>query len=79
MATGSRKKKFPFRRGQRVRLKDTGKICTIESNGPATIGDPHTCKIPGGPLVLKDYVYVRVMIKGKRYFCIEKIDNLEKV
>jgi len=48
------------------------------SDAPATIGDPQTCKIPGGPLVLENYVHVRFEFKDKPRICLEKIENLEK-
>ena len=71
-------KNFPFRRGQRVKTKDTKRIGTVVSDAPATIGDPQTCKIPGGPLVLENYVHVRFEFKDKPRICLEKIENLEK-
>ena len=73
-----KKKKFPFKRGQRGRTKDTKRRGVVVSDGPATIGDPRTCRIPGGPLVFEDYVYVRFEFKSKSRICIEKIENLEK-
>ena len=72
------KKQFPFRRGQRVRTKDTKRTGVVVSNGPATIGDPQTCRIPGGPLVFEGYVHVRFEFKNKSRICMEKIENLEK-
>jgi hypothetical protein len=79
LATKKRKKKFPFKRGQKVRYKNqkTNEYGFIWSDGPAKIGDPRTCKIPGGPLVLEGYVYVRWLINGKKHICIEAIDKLE--
>jgi len=74
-----RKKKFPFKYGQRVRTKKTNFVGVVVSHGPATIGHPDTCRIPGGPLVLGDYVYVRFRIKGEYKICIQKIDELEKI
>ena len=81
MATKKRRKKFPFKRGQKVRYKDqkTNEYGFIWSNGPAKIGDPRTCKIPGGPLVFPDFVYVRWIINGKKFICIEYIKDLDIV
>ncbi len=80
MATRRRKKKFPFKRGQKVRYKDqkTDDYGTIWSNGPAQIGN-NKSKIPGGPLILSDYVYVRWFINGKEFICMEHIKVLDIV
>ena len=74
-----KRKRFPFRKGQKVRLKDQKdeSYGRVLSNGPATIGDPKRCKIPGGPLVLEGCVYVKWRINGKWRTCIEEIENLE--
>lgn len=75
------KRKRTLKEGQRVRLKDQkgGDYGVVVSDGPATIGDKRTCKIPGGPLVLKDFVYVRWYIKGKPFICLENINDLDIV
>ena len=79
MATRKRKKKFPFKRGQKVKYKDqkTNEYGIIWSDGPATIGNPETCKIPGGPLILKEYVYIQWIVNGKKFICLELIEKLE--
>ena len=79
MANRRKKKGRPFRPGQKVKYKNqkTNAYGLVWSAGPASIGDPNRCKIPGGPLILEDYIYVQWIIKGKKYICIESIDELE--
>tara|TARA_Y100000310_G_C20469038_1_gene709078 strand:- start:325 stop:630 length:306 start_codon:yes stop_codon:yes gene_type:complete len=80
-----KKKAFPFKTGQRVRYKNSPPsdkaYGIIWSGGPAKIGGQN-CRIPGGPLILENYVYVTWYSvgrhKGKHWFCMEKIDNLVK-
>lgn len=72
--------KCPFRYGQRVRLKNEkrkGRYGIVVSRGFAQIGDPYTCRIPGGPLVFEDYVFITWTINGKKYLCMDLISNLE--
>ena len=73
-----KKKKCPFRRGQRVKSKGSKRCGTVLSNGWYTIGDPTYTKIPGGPLVMVGYVAVRFTIKGKQFRCMERVDSLER-
>ena len=74
-----KRKKFPFRYGQKVCFKDSknNRHGIIRSYGPAKIGKEGSCRIPGGPLVLKGLVLVEVKIQGKYYVCMEHIDILE--
>ena len=72
-----KKKKCPFKRGQRVRYKGSKKCGTVLSSDWYTIGDPTYTKIPGGPLVIEGYIAVSWMIKGKSFRCMESVDNLE--
>ena len=80
MATKKRKKKFPFKHGQKVRYKDqtTNDYGIVWSAGPAKIGNNRS-RIPGGPLVFPDFVYVRWIINGKKFICIEYIKDLDIV
>tara|TARA_R110000851_G_scaffold211358_1_gene363918 strand:+ start:663 stop:815 length:153 start_codon:yes stop_codon:yes gene_type:complete len=47
------------------------------SNDWYTIGDPITCKIPGGPLVVEGYIAVQWTINGRRCLCMEKAEEFE--
>jgi len=73
------KKKCPFQRGQRIRYKGTKgkKYGIVMSSNWFTIGDPLTCKIPGGPLVIEGFIAVRWIINGKPRLCMEKADEFE--
>ena len=82
--TAKRKKPFPFRKGQRVTFKDEKKAerlgeGVVWSGGPACIGSKRTCKIPGGPLIFEDMVFVTWVINGKERLCWEEIDVLKAV
>ena len=72
-----KKKKFPFRYGQKVCYKASKKYGYIRSHGSATLGKEGSTRIPGGPIVFEDLVLVEVKIQGKYYICIERIDTLE--
>lgn len=74
-----KKSKCPFRRGQRIRRKGTKdkKHGIVMSNDWYTIGDPITCKIPGGPLVIEGYIAVQWTINGRRCLCMEKAEEFE--
>ncbi len=78
MAIRKRKKKSSFKQGQRVKYKNqkTNTYGLIWSRGPAKIGNPNNCKIPGGPLKLEGYVYVQWIINGKKYICLEALKDL---
>ena len=69
--------KFPFKYGQRVLLKKSKKRGYIRSCGPAKLGLDDTCRIPDGPIVFENMVLVEFVIKGKRFICLEYVDNLE--
>ena len=43
----------------------------------ATIGNPDTCKIPGGPLIMEGYIYVQWVINGKKYLCMDLAKDFE--
>ena len=47
------------------------------SNDWFTIGDPLTCRIPDGPLVIEGFIAVQWTIKGKRFLCMEKAKDFE--
>ena len=47
------------------------------SSGWATIGDTDTCRIPGGPLVIEGYIFVRWTINGKSRLCMDKAKDFE--
>ena len=47
------------------------------SNDWYTIGDPDTCRIPGGPLVIEGYIAVQWTINGKTHLCMEKASEFE--
>tara|TARA_R100000808_G_C2070977_1_gene98515 strand:+ start:98 stop:322 length:225 start_codon:yes stop_codon:yes gene_type:complete len=72
--------KFPFRYGQKVCFKKriNNKHGFVRSHGPAKLGNPDTTGIPDGPIVFENMVLVEVVIKGKRFICLEYIDNLER-
>ena len=75
-----KEKKCPFRYGQRVKQKTEkrkGHYGIVVSKGFAQIGDPYSCKIPGGPLVMDDYVLVEWIINKERYVCMDRITDLE--
>ena len=74
-----KKKKCPFHRGQRIRRKGTKnkKYGIVMSNDWFTIGDPDTCRIPGGPLVIEGYIAVQWTINGKTHLCMEKASEFE--
>ena len=74
-----KKKKCPFHRGQRIRFKNNKnkKYGIVMSSGWATIGDPDTCRIPGGPLVIEGYIFVRWTINGKSRLCMDKAKDFE--
>lgn len=72
------KNKSPFKRGQKVRLKDTkNRTGRVISNGWAKIGIDGATKIFGGPLILEGLVLVQWWRNGKWNDCIEYVDNLE--
>jgi hypothetical protein len=74
-----KKKKCPFHRGQRVRRKGTKnkKYGIVMSNDWYTIGDPLTCTIPGGPLIIEGLVAIQWIINGKRFTCVDKAEDFE--
>jgi len=69
--------KFPFRYGQKVCFKKSKKYGYIRSYGPAKLGLDDTCRIPDGPIVFENMVLVEFVIKGKRFVCLEYVDELE--
>ena len=73
------KKKCPFHRGQRIRRKGSKskRYGIVMSNDWFTIGDPDTCRIPGGPLVVDGYIAVQWTINGKTRLCMEKAKDFE--
>jgi|2_EtaG_2_1085320.scaffolds.fasta_scaffold69013_3 hypothetical protein len=73
-----KKKSFPFKYGQRIKIKGSKRYAVVVSRGPAVIGDKDTCKIKGGPLIFNDYVFIKVQINKKYFICMEKISQLEK-
>jgi len=72
------KKKFPFKYGQKVCYKKSRRSGYIRSHGPAKLGKPGNCGIPGGPIIFEDMILIEVVIKGKRFTCLDYIDNLER-
>ena len=72
-------KKCPFHAGQRVRRRSgkNKKYGIVMSNDWFTIGDPLTCRIPGGPLVMEGFIAVQWIINGKKYLCMDKADEFE--
>ncbi len=74
-----KKKKCPFHRGQRIRRKGVKgkKYGIVMSNDWYTIGDPDTCRIPGGPLVIEGFIAVQWTINGKTRLCMEKASEFE--
>tara|TARA_R110002020_G_scaffold114349_2_gene262982 strand:- start:919 stop:1155 length:237 start_codon:yes stop_codon:yes gene_type:complete len=74
-----KKNKCPFQRGLRVRRKapKDKKYGIVMSNEWFTIGDPETCRIPGGPLIIEGYIAVQWKIKGKFYLCMERAEEFE--
>lgn len=77
----TRKRKARFKRGQKVFLKGESKsdYGIVVSEDPATIGDKETTKLPGGPIKLHGFIYVRWKINGKNFICLEDIKDLDKV
>jgi len=77
----TRKRKTGFRRGQKVFLKGESRkdYGIVISEDPATIGDKETTKLPGGPIKLKGFIYVRWIINGKEFVCLEDIKELDIV
>ena len=71
------KKRNPFKYGEKVCYKKSRKVGYIRSNGAAQLGEDGTCRIPGGPIVFEDMVLIEVVIKGKRFICLDYIDGLE--
>jgi len=69
--------KFPFIYGQKVCFKKSKKYGYIRSYGPAKLGLDDICRIPGGPIVFENMVLVEFVIKGKRFVCLEYVDELE--
>ena len=47
------------------------------SDSWATIGDPDTCRIPGGPLVIENYIFVQWDINGKSRLCMDRARDFE--
>jgi hypothetical protein len=76
----TRKRKPKFKKGQRVFLKGEPKSSygIVVSEDPATIGDKKTTKLPGGPIRLHGFVYVRWNINGKNFICLENIKDLDR-
>ena len=74
-----KKNKCPFHRGQRIRRKGvkSKKYGIVMSNDWFTIGDPDTCRIPGGSLVIEGYIAVQWVINGKTRLCMEKASEFE--
>ena len=73
------KKKCPFKKGQRVRLKDSkDKDCgLVMSSDWVTIGNHRSCKIPGGPLIIEGYILVQWTFKNGKRICMDKFQDLE--
>ena len=72
-----KKKKCPFRRGQRVKPRGSKRCGIVLSNGWYTIGDPTYTQFPGGPLIIEGYIIIMWTVKGKQYRCAELADKLE--
>ena len=72
------KRRFPFGYGQEVCYKKSKRSGYIRSYGPAQLGKEGLCRIPGGPIVFENMVLVEVVIKGKRFICLDYIDSLER-
>jgi hypothetical protein len=72
------KVEFPFKYGQKVCYKKSKKYGYIRSNGPAKLGKENQCRIPSGPIIFEDMVLVEVVIKGKRFVCLDYVDSLER-
>ena len=70
-------KTFPFKYGQRVCYKKGKRKGYIRSYGPAQLGETGNCRIPGGPIVFENMVLVEVVIKGKRFVCLDYVDDLQ--
>ena len=71
------KRKFPFKYGHRVFNKKSKKRGHIRSYGPAKLGLDDTCRIPDGPIVFENMVLVEFVIKGKRFVCLDYVDDLQ--
>ena len=67
-----------FKYGQKVCYKKSKKYGYIRSNGPAQLGEESLCRIPGGPIIFEDMILIEIVIKGKRFICLEYIDSLER-
>ena len=74
----NKKNKFPFKYGERVCYKGSKRKGYIRSHGPAQLGQEGNCRIPGGPIVFENMVLVEVVIKGKRFICLDYVDDLER-
>tara|TARA_R110001583_G_scaffold38825_2_gene125117 strand:- start:33 stop:263 length:231 start_codon:yes stop_codon:yes gene_type:complete len=72
------RKRFPFRYGQKVYYKKGKKTGYVRSYGPAQLGRDHLSQLPGGPIIFEDMVLVEVVIKGKRFVCLDYVDSLER-
>jgi len=68
------KEKKKLRRGMRVKLK-TGQTVIILDDPPAIIGNKNT-KMPHGPIVLEEYVYVVSPLYPDKVL-IQKIDDID--
>jgi hypothetical protein len=81
--TVKKRKQFPFRKGDNVTFKDEKEAkragVGIVWSCPAQIGDKRTCKIPGGPLVMEDMMFVTWKIKDKEVLCMDEIKMLKRV
>jgi hypothetical protein len=77
----TRKKKFPFRYGQRVKYKESESelklIGIVISDGPAKLGKDGQCHIPGGPIIFEDMVLIEICKQGECRIYLEYIDVLE--
>jgi hypothetical protein len=77
------RKQFSFRKGDSVTFKDDKEAeragAGVVWSCPAQIGEKRTCRIPGGPLVMEDMMFVTWKIKDKNVLCIEEIKLLKRV
>jgi hypothetical protein len=73
------KSKSKFKKGRRVYLKGESRDSygIVVSDYPATIGDKQLSRLPGGPIILDGYIYVRWKINGKNFICLEDINELD--
>ena len=78
-----RRKQLPFRKGDNVTFKDEKEAkragVGVVWSCPAQIGEKRTCKIPGGPLVMEDMMFVTWKIKDKDVLCMDEIKLLKRV